>query len=436
VGAVRSLDHRVGESTPTLQSADQAARMGRVRKFRDDGLEVSLKIALVSPYDYPYPGGVTKHVAYLYREFTNLGHEVRIIAPSSDRQLEQHLPDVYRVGRVTRVPANGSIARITLSFRLARRVREILRAEQFDVVHAHEPLMPKLPPTILKYSDALNIGTFHARRGSYYGYFYGRPVLKRVFAKLDGRIAVSRAAKKFVQQYFQARYTIIPNGVDIELFTKAEPLPELSDGRPVILFVGRPEKRKGLGYLLRAYPAIKHAFPEVRFVVAGAGNWEDSRYRRFAELQGMRDIWFMGWQPEEVLASLYRSASIFCSPATGGESFGSVLLEAMAAGVPVVASDIEGYREVVTHGKQGLLVPPCDERALANAICSLLQDAKLRREMGEAGQVWAQHFSWPRVAERILLFYEERARHSEVEGHVWPKIAPSQLGAIPRAPLG
>ncbi len=346
------------------------------------------------------------------------------------------MDNVYRVGRVTRVRANGSIARITLSFRLARRVRDILRAEQFDVVHAHEPLMPALPPTILRYSDALNIGTFHAHRGSYYGYFYGRPVLKRVFMNLDGRIAVSRASKKFVQQYFQARYTIIPNGVDYERFASASPLAELSDGRPNILFVGRPEKRKGLGYLIRAYPAIKNAFPEARIVVAGAGDWGRDRYRGYVETHGLRDIIFLGWQPDSVLPSLYRSADVFCSPATGGESFGIVLLEAMASGVAIVASDIDGYRDVVGHGKQGLLVPPRNEQALADAICQLLQDPSLRSEMGTAGQAWAHHFAWPQIAQRILHFYGERARLSENESPAWSNLLSPGKTAITIAPSG
>lgn len=395
-----------------------------------------MKIALVSPYDFPYPGGVTQHVTHLAHAFRTHGHDVRIIAPSSDRQLERHMNDVYRVGRVTRIRANGSIARITLSFRLARRVREILRDERFDVVHAHEPLMPALPPTILKYSDSLNIGTFHAHRGSYYGYFYGRPMLKRVFANLDGRIAVSRPAKKFVQQYFQARYTIIPNGVDVERFANAPRLPELSDGRPTVLFVGRPEKRKGLGYLIRAYPAIKNAFPEARILVVGAGNWEHNRYQRYAEHHGLTDIRFLGEQPDNVLPSLYASADVFCSPATGGESFGIVLLEAMAAGTPVVATDIDGYREVVMHGKQGLLVPPRNEHALADAICSILQNTGLRAELAAAGQMWAQQFAWSRIAGRILDFYDERAHLSEMEGAFWSAVPLPGAGAVNCAPSG
>jgi phosphatidylinositol alpha-mannosyltransferase len=366
-----------------------------------------VKIALVSPYDYPYPGGVTSHVLHLYREFTELGHQVRIMAPSSNRNLEREESDVYRIGGVRRVPANGSIARITLSFRLARRVREVLASEQFDVVHAHEPLMPSLPPTVLRFSDAVNIGTFHAYRGSYYGYFYGRPVLRRVFSNLDGRIAVSRAAKRFVRQYFMAPYKVIPNGVEVERFdpSRVEPLPEFDDGRPNILFVGRPEKRKGVGYLLRAYPHIKDAFPGARFIVVGAGDWSDSPYRAYIERHGMRDIVVVGRVSDESLPRYYRSAHVFCSPAVQGESFGIVLLEAMAAGLPVVASDIEGYRQLLTDEREGLMVPPRNAEALANAVCSILQDHELARRLGAAGLETAALYSWQRVADQILDFY-------------------------------
>jgi phosphatidyl-myo-inositol alpha-mannosyltransferase len=373
-----------------------------------------VKIALVSPYDYPYPGGVTNHVRHLHREFTYLGHDVRIMAPSSNRNLEREEDDVYRIGSVRRIPANGSIARITLSFRLARRVREVLASEQFDVVHAHEPLMPSLPPTVLKYSDAVNIGTFHAYRGSYYGYFYGRPVLRHAFRSLDGRIAVSRAAKRFVRQYFMAPYKIIPNGVELSRFdrTRVAPLPQFEDGRPNILFVGRPEKRKGVGYLLRAYPLVKAQFPDARFIIVGAGDWEDSPYRAYIERHNMRDILVVGRVSEEDLPRYYRSADVLCSPATQGESFGIVLLEGMAAGIPVVASDIEGYRQVVTDGQEAVLVPPRNERDLADAICRLLQDPARRALMAERGVRTAAEYSWPRVAEQILDFYVRTANRS------------------------
>lgn len=361
----------------------------------------------MSPYDFPYPGGVTNHVRHLYHEFAALGHEVRIMAPSSNRNLEREQSDVFRIGSVRRIPANGSIARITLSFRLARRVREVLTAEQFDVIHVHEPLMPSLPPTVLKSSDSLNIGTFHAYRGSYYGYFYGRPVLRRAFRSLDGRIAVSLAAKRFVRQYFMAPYKIIPNGVELERFNPAvvQPLPDFDDGRPNILFVGRPEKRKGVGYLLRAYPHIKAAFPQARFIIVGAGDWENSRYRTYIERHNLRDIVIRGTVSEEELPRYHRSADVFCAPAVRGESFGLVLLEAMAAGLPVVASNIEGYSRVLTDGREGLLVPPRDERAVAGAVCQLLQDRQLAAQLGVCGLQTAALYSWRSIAEQVLDYY-------------------------------
>jgi phosphatidylinositol alpha-mannosyltransferase len=366
-----------------------------------------LKIALVSPYDYPYPGGVTNHVKHLYEEFVEMGHDVRIMAPSSNRNIEREEDDVYRIGRVRRVPANGSIARITLSFRLARRVREVLEHEQFDVVHAHEPLMPSLPPTVLRSSSATNIGTFHAYRGSYYGYFYGRPVLRSAFRALDGRIAVSRSAKRFVRHYFMAPYKIIPNGVDVDHFDpqNVEPLPRYMDGRPNILFVGRPEKRKGVGYLLRAYPHLKAAFPDARFIIVGAGDWENSPYRSYIDRHRMRDIEVVGRVSDADLPRYHRSSQVVVAPAIEGESFGMVLIEAMASGVPVVASDIEGYRQVVTEGQEGLLVPPRNPIALANAISSVLQDREAAGRMGACGLVQARQYAWDRVAEQVMDFY-------------------------------
>jgi phosphatidylinositol alpha-mannosyltransferase len=387
-----------------------------------------VKIALVSPYDYPYPGGVTNHVGHLSREFRAMGHDVRIMAPSSNRNLEREEDFVYRIGSVRRVPANGSIARITLSFRLARRVREVLAAENFDVVHAHEPLVPSLPPTVLRYSRALNIGTFHAYRGSYYGYFYGRPVLRRVFDNIDGRIAVSRAAKRFVRQYFMARYTVIPNGVEVDRFAPefVAPLPEFSDGRPNILFVGRPEKRKGVGYLLRAYPEIKNAFPDARFIIIGAGDWENSPYRAYIDRHRLSDIVVVGQVSDAELPRYHRSAQVFCAPAVAGESFGVVLLEAMAAGLPIVASDIEGYAQVLRDEHEGLLVPPRDAPALAAAICRVLQDRNLALRLGAFGRETAQLYSWPRIAEQVLDFYARTAARA-MPTYSTPLIASSGL---------
>lgn len=177
-----------------------------------------MKIGLVSPYDYDVPGGVGKHIGALSHHFRRLGHEVRIIAPGSGDDLVEDRQGVYRIGRVTPIPGNGSVARITLSApfgsRLSHRVRDVLTAEQFDVIHVHEPLMPSLPVTVLmaRSASAIKVGTFHAFRESYYGYYYGRPILKRLANRLDGRIAVSRSAYEFVSRYFPGIYSSCRGG--------------------------------------------------------------------------------------------------------------------------------------------------------------------------------------------------------------------------------
>lgn len=367
-----------------------------------------MKIALVSPYDYPYPGGVTAHISHLEREFTRMGHQVRIIAPSSKDKDQLAQERVLKVGSVIPIPANGSVARITLSLRMSSRVKQYLEAEQFDIVHLHEPLVPGLPLTVLHHSKAVNIGTFHAYWGLNIGYFYANPVLKRFFKKLHGRIAVSPAAARFVSRHFPAEYEIIPNGIDVERFGPGvEPLPEFRDGKLNILFVGRLERRKGFKYLIKAFRRVKQELPNTRLLVAGAYSEKaQRRYEEFVIDHGLADVCFLGYLPPEKLAQCYRTADVFCAPSTGGESFGIVLLEAMASGRAIVASDIEGYRSVVSHGVDGILVRPKDEEALAAALIQVLLDANLREAMGTNGWLKSQDYSWSKVAQRVLNYYE------------------------------
>lgn len=366
-----------------------------------------MKIALVSPYDYPYPGGVTEHISHLASEFRRRGHEVHIIAPQS-QTAERHIQTgeiIHAVGRVVPVPANGSVARISLSLRLSRQVKEILEREQFDVIHLHEPLLPALPITVLRHSHSLNIGTFHAYAQSNYAYFYGKPILRYFVRKLHGRIAVSPPARDFVAEYFPGEYEIIPNGIDYERFAAPrELLPICRNGGPNILFVGRLEKRKGLKYLLRAMAGVWDHFPEARLIVVGSGPLLED-YRALVEAHRVRNVIFTGFVSGEDLPSYYHSCDVFCAPSTGQESFGIVLLEAMASGKPLVASDIPGYNFVVTHGVEGLLVPPKDEQALALSLVRLLSDPVLRARMGEAGKRRAAEFSWDKIADRVLDFY-------------------------------
>ncbi len=366
-----------------------------------------MKIALVSPYDYPYPGGVTEHIVHLESQFTSRGHHVSILAPSSTKERDATPENVYKIGSVVSVPANGSMARISLSLRLSGKVKRILEEQSFDVVHLHEPLAPALPLTVLWHSQAVNIGTFHRYGGTDLMYYYGRPILRRWFNRLDGRIAVSEPARRFVSRNFKAKYIIIPNGIDIGAYgSHLKPFPEFTDDKLNILFVGRLEKRKGYSYLLRAFLRAKEQFPNIRLIAVGPFN--DSaklRFEMFAKSHSLFDTHLVGFVSKEDLARYYRTCDIFCAPSTGGESFGIILLEAMASGKPIVASDIDGYRQVIEHGKEGLLVPPKDDKALAEALLTLLKDAQMRKRMGATGLATVQQYSWDSIATRILDYY-------------------------------
>jgi phosphatidylinositol alpha-mannosyltransferase len=363
-----------------------------------------VKIALVSPYDWTVPGGVNSHCGQLREQFVGRGHDVRIIAPSS-KPVED--PDVITIGtRPVSLPVSGSVARISLSLTLAPAVKRVLAEEQFDIVHAHEPFMPVLPIHFLRYSNAVNVGTFHATRDKVnFFYVWGRRHLQRWFKRLDGKIAVSPAAARFVEEYFPGYYNIIPNGVDVERFSaKHEPLSQFQDGKVNILFVGRPERRKGLEYLLRAFRTVKAQAPNARLIVVGAGRFE--RFERAVRSMGVADVVFAGYVPFEELPRYHQTADVFCAPNTGFESQGIVLLEAMAAGLPIVASNIEGFAAVLTHGVEGLLTLPGDEGSIAGALLTLLADAERRREMGRQGSRRAQEFAWPRVSQQVLSYYE------------------------------
>lgn len=369
-----------------------------------------MKIALVTPYQYPFPGGVTEHVSHLDQCFRKWGHEVKIIAPCPEDALD--VPEnVIRMGkRITPVHFGGSVSRLTLSPRIYRPVKRLLQEEQFDIIHLHEPLMPALPLFVLRHSKTINVGTFHAYRETpHWGLETLKPFFEPFHNKLHGKICVSQAALDLVSRYFPGDYVVIPNGIDVDEFgaPDIQPIEKYNDGRPNILFVGRLEKRKGFRYLMRAFPYIVEAIPDARLIVVGAYDKDDKEpFVRYARMHHLSSVKFVGQVPAAELPRYYKTCDVFCAPSTGFESFGIVLLEAMAAGKPIVATDIFGYRSVMEHGCEGLLVEPENERALASAIIALLRNPTLRQEMGERGRQKAARYDWPLVAQQVLGVYE------------------------------
>ncbi len=380
-----------------------------------------MKIAQVSPYDYPYAGGVQEHIRCLDRYLRARGHEVWILAPSSADEDELQDNIIKVSGAVWPVPYSGSIARITLSPRVYRRVKGILRERAFDIVHIHEPIVPVLPLAVLRHSKAVNVGTFHAYRDSHAAYEWAKPVLEPFFNRLDGKIAVSPAARDAVAHYFPGEYMIIPNGIEVERFAgpEVEPWPRFMDGKLNVLFVGRLEKRKGFRHLLRAFRYVKAAVPNARLIVVGAYDREEKApFVHYAREEHIRDVKFVGYAESAAIPRYYRSAHVFCAPSTGFESFGIVLLEAMASGVPIVASDIPGYRTVMTDGAEGFLVPPEDEPALAGALIRLLQNPELRARMSVRGRETAERYDWARVTTQIQAYYEELLERRRLEAQI------------------
>lgn len=372
-----------------------------------------MKIGLVTPYDWSYPGGVREHVLHLAEQFIAMGHEVRILAPASGMKRKILEKNVLKMGRTTPIPINGSIARIVIDPSLAVRVRRVLQREHFDIVHVHEPLVPGLSQQVLRSSHALTVGTFHAASysniysTSQLAYASTYPLLRPLFRKLAGCIAVSTAAEQFIARYFPADYRIIPNGINLDRFRPdIPPLAKYADGKLNILFVGRFEKRKGAKYLLRAIPFIRERHPDTRFIFVGEGRLR-SGFQRYVEKQGWRDIVFTGYVSDEELPHYFASAHLFCAPAIGGESLGIVLLEAMAAGRPVVASDIRGYATVISSGIDGLLTPPRQPEELAFAISYLLENEALRQRFINNGLQKAGDYAWPFVARHVMDYYLE-----------------------------
>jgi phosphatidyl-myo-inositol alpha-mannosyltransferase len=365
-----------------------------------------VKVALVSPYALDVPGGVQAHVVALAAALRSRGDEVTVLGPGATDLAATG--DAVDLGAHLRVPFNGSVAPIALHPMAARATRSALVGLAPDVVHVHEPAVPWVGLAAATAGVAPTVGTFHAWSDRSRLYGLSRPVTRRVLDRLAGAIAVSDAAAAYHAGALGRpvnTFRVVPNGVDVARFADAEPFSEHRDpDRPALLFVGRLERRKGLEPLIRAFTRLKSDRPDLRLLVVGDGP-ERERCAQLLSPRLREDVTFLGRVAHEDLPRWYATADLYVAPSLGGESFGIVLLEAMAAGRPIVASDIPGYRSVATDGRQGRLVPPGDPVALAHAITALLDNAALRAAAADEGRRTAADYDWAQVAARVADVY-------------------------------
>lgn len=354
-----------------------------------------MRVALVCPYSWDRPGGVQSHIRSLARVLRARGHDVLIVAPRSGRTADE--PGVAIVGRAVAIPANGSVATLAFGPRAAARIKTVLSSFAPDVIHLHEPLIPSLSLLALWETNIPAVGTFHAAAEHSAGYRIARPVLARAAARLTVRTAVSDAARALVGRYLPGEYQLTPNGVDVAGFSDASPA-DLGPGRKV-LFLGRIERRKGLEVLIQAMTRLRDLDAEL--IVAGAGPRE--KEERALAARVMVPARWLGRVTDAEKAALFARADAYSAPALGGESFGIVLIESMAAGTPVVCSDLPGFRAVATGA--AVLVTPGDPGLLADGLRRVLTDEGLAHRMRAAGSRIAGGFSWERLVGNVEVIY-------------------------------
>jgi phosphatidylinositol alpha-mannosyltransferase len=363
-----------------------------------------MRIGIVCPYSWDIPGGVQAHVRDLAEKLIELGHTVSVLAPG-DEDTPDLPPYVVAAGKAVPVRYNGSVARVQFGIVSAARVRRWLRDGAFDVVHVHEPAPPSLSLLTCMIHDGPLVATFHAAtvRSRFLAMF--DTVLQPFLEKLSGRIAVSPAARKVIVEHLGADAVVIPNGVAVANYANARPLSGYPRDGGTIGFIGRYEEpRKGMDVLVDAIESMIADRPKLRVLVAGRGDAED--FAAGLPRGVSKHIHMLGQVTEPDKARLLRSVDVYCAPNTGQESFGVILLEAMAARTAVVASDIEPFRRVLDAGAAGELFAVGDAGALAGALGRVLDDPARRDELIAAGARAVAPFDWSVIVQQVLRVYE------------------------------
>jgi phosphatidylinositol alpha-mannosyltransferase len=361
-----------------------------------------MRIGMVCPYSFDVHGGVQSHVLQLAEVMRERGHDVSVLAPSSPHV---QLPDyVVSGGKAVPIPYNGSVARLRFGPATHRKVKRWLTEGEFDVLHLHEPNAPSLSMLALQAAEGPIVATFHTSTTKSLTLSVFQGLLRPYHEKIVGRIAVSDLARRWQMEALGSDAVQIPNGVDVDSFASAP----FMDGYPrpgkSVLFLGRfDEPRKGMDALIGALPALVERFPDIEILIVGRGD-EDELREEVGDLAG--HLRFLGQVDDAAKASAMRSADVYCAPNTGGESFGIVLVEAMAAGTAVVASDLDAFRRVLEDGKAGRLVPLGDVEGLAAGLIEVLENDAVRDRFIEAAAGAVHQYDWSVVAGQILRVYE------------------------------
>jgi len=371
-----------------------------------------MKIGMVSPYAWDVPGGVQAHIKDLATYFRSGGHEVSVLAPAiDDASVAEDF--VVTAGRPVAIPYNGAVARVLFGPVAATRVRQWIHKNDFDLLHLHEPAIPSLSLLACSIAEGPMVGTFHVAAPRQKVAFAIAPLLEPVIEKLRARIAVSEVARETLTIHLDTDAVVIPNGIAVDFFASGETRSDWSK-ELTIGFLGRfDEPRKGLDLLLRALPAIAKALPNVRILIAGPGEGLELMQSVAPNLRNR--LVFLGRLSDEEKATFLRSIDIYVAPNTGGESFGIILAEAMAAGAAIIASDLPAFLSVLGSGRYGLTFKNEDDGDLSRQIIRLGKDEKLREELRDRAKQGAKRFDWSEVGPEVMNVYQlARAEQEKV----------------------
>ncbi len=365
---------------------------------------MKLKILQVSDAYYPFPSGVAEHMHHLTISLRKRGHKVYILTGRYDDEKDEDY--IKRVGKVYTFKSNQAEVTVTFSLKLPFEVKKFIRENNFDVIHTHGPLAINLPFLALHFSKSINVATFHTAFYGYNFYKFAKYFFKNHFKKIHKAICVSKKAFDELYPYFpyKEKYEIIPNGIDTNKFSpEGKKIEKFLKYEFKILYVGRLEPRKGFPVLLKAFELIHDKIPAI-LIVVGKGI-EEEKYKSMVSKELKDKVFFEGFVPPDKLPEYYRTCDLYVAPSLGGETFGIVLLEGMASGKCVIASNIDGYDQVIKNFENGILFEKGNYRELSEKILTLYKDEKLREEIAERGLKFAKDFDWDKIAERVERVY-------------------------------